>query len=294
MSKVPCPHCNKEVLKSNMSIHQRSKTCQTRQLENGVDPRKTSQQLETELKLQLEEMKDHLSDLNENNRELLIENIGLRKEKSELSESNKELLIEVSVLRSKTEIYENLYGELKEEKKEDHKDMKSSLLQLASKPTVNNTNNTRNTQNIFQQLAPLDLSIEQIKALGEVTLEQFQQGAKGAVEWMRPMLTDHNGNFKLHITDKNRGRLEYKNMDGTKETDVNCEKIMEVVKPLLEPQLLKLKKSLDLVVIDQYAYDEEANQVGGLVSRKIKETKTLKANFMDNKLVFKELQKQKA
>jgi hypothetical protein len=239
-------------------------------------------------------MKANLTELNENNRELLIENISLRKEKSELNISNKELLIETIGLRKENEIYKAFYGELKEEKKEDDKFIK----ELASKPTVNNTNNTRNTQNnnnqIFQQLVPLDLSVEQILALGEVTLAQFQQGAKGAVEWMRPMLTDDNGNFKLHITDKNRCRLEFKNLDGTKETDVNCEKIMEVVKPLLEPQLLKLKKSLDLVVIDQYAYDEEANQVGGLVSRKIKETKTLKANFMDNKLVFKELQKQKA
>jgi hypothetical protein len=281
MNKILCVYCNKEVLKSNIRTHQKTKSCREKQLDSGVSPKEKHQRSETEfqaLKSELMEVREKLAELDENNRNLVVD----------ISVAQTEIM----GLRNEIEIYKSFYGKLEEKKDEDDK----LIRQLASKPTVTNT--TRNTQNnnnhIFQQLVPLDLSVEQILALGEVTLEQFQQGAKGAVEWMRPMLTDNNGNFKLHITDKNRGRLEFKNLDGTKETDVNCEKIMETVKPLLEPQLLKLKKSLDLVVIDQYAYDEEANQVGGLVSRKIKETKTLKANFMDNKLVFKELQKQKA
>jgi hypothetical protein len=281
MATIDCEFCSKIITKKNLKAHQRTAIC--RRTQGNVKP-------------SYEDLETQFTNLQ---KESEVEIVTMQKQFDvEFVTMQKEFEVQVAVLQKELEIYRNLYGKLEEKFEDDQKDTKKILTQLASKPTVTNTQHTRNTQNnnnqIFQQLVPLDLSVEQILALGEVTLEQFQQGAKGAVEWMRPMLTDDNGNFKLHITDKNRGRLEFKNLDGTKETDVNCEKIMEVVKPLLEPQLLKLKKSLDLIVIDQYAYDEEANQVGGLVSRKIKETKTLKANFMDNKLVFKELQKQKA
>ena len=69
---------------------------------------------------------------------------------------------------------------------------------------------------------------------------------------------------------------------------------METMKPLLEPQLHELKKQLDAIIINKYASDDEANRVGGLVLQKMKEHKTMKANFLDNRQVFKELQKQKA
>jgi hypothetical protein len=91
MSKILCPYCDKEVSKNNIHVHQRTKSCREKQLITGVSLKKTYQQLEIELQAtqselqtrdsELETAKACLSDLNENNRELLVKVSVLKKEK---------------------------------------------------------------------------------------------------------------------------------------------------------------------------------------------------------------------
>lgn len=246
-SSISCEYCGKSTTsKGNLKKHQLTKKCMEMQAKQGLGKRKSYD-------------------------ELYNENLKLTEEIAILKNLNKEY----EIIKKELEIYKNLYLNLQEEHKEETKDTKKILTQLASKPTVSN-NSTNNS--VFLNMGTLDLSDQRIiNALQHYTIDNYKAGSKGMIEWVVPnLLMDENGGFLYRCGDKNRRNFYYKDETGQKVDDVRGAKLLKSIEPHMLPVLKAFRKQVDQEIMDTYGDDDNNYQFTGndnLISKKQKENR---------------------
>lgn len=140
---------------------------------------------------------------------------------NELLEKNKQLEMRLSekdliILKLETEL--NIV-------KEEHKEDKECIKEIAKQTKTKVTNNTTNK---ILNLTPLDLSVERIK---DVIQSQFDHnyvsgGQKGVAEFAKEkLLTDDDGNLNYVCTDFDRKVFKYKDDSGEVRKDTKAKKL---------------------------------------------------------------------
>lgn len=260
---IECEYCGKTISnKSNLKTHQRTKTCQDiYSSKEGIIIKKLSYvELEAEVNI-LRSMKEKYEDLSI--------------KYGELTRDYHQMEIKYTEFRSKNEIYQSLYGEIKQQQLDDNKETRLILTQLASKPTISNT---QNNNVIFNNMKPLNLSEQRIiNAIANYTMAHYMKGAEGMIEWIVPnLLTDDSDNLMYRCNDKNRGHYFYKAEDGSKVEDVHGQKLIQFVTPHMLPKLKEYKRIRNEEIMKQYGDDDENYQGSeNLISRKQRENREL-------------------
>ena len=286
---IICDICNSSVQRRNLTDHKKTKKClltKNKELSHIIeneDLKSRNKELELSLKKEYKLSKLKETKINE----LEISNAVLQKEIEMLKNEN--LMLK--------KLYDDVNSKHNEHTLKNNEQSNLLINKLVDKPTsiTHTTNNNQNT--IFNNLSPLNLSLDYVQSiLPEYTEEHFLNGIQGTIEWSAPIITDANGKSNYIVTDKNRGYAFYKNMDGTKVEDIHCKNLVESFKPILEPQLVKIKKKLDDEIMEKYGNDDNAYQFYGgktnLITRKQNELKQHKKDAVNNKLYFRNYKSQ--
>ena len=182
----------------------------------------------------------------------------------EYENNQKKLQLEEKIIRLETEL--SIY-------KQEHKDGRNLIHELAKQPKKTNTNNTTNTTNTTNTVNNNNLSVFNsdvvkerfLTSMKDKSMEEFLDGQTSIGRIVAPCLINEDGSYMIICSDFSRGVFKFKNELGEIEKDINCKKLADAVQPLaynkvtemFNSELNKRSKIFSLrVIIDKIQYLE--------------------------------------
>jgi len=256
-----CEFCGKELSnKQNLKIHQtKTKYCLEKQklvdgrivtignvcVYCGKNYHSNSRMLNHELTCPVKSIKENYNDKlkiqEETQKEIHNNELTSLKQQhlqeiSILKDEITALKIEQTKSRTESEIYTSLFSK-------DQEFILEQSKRLIDKSTGGSVINN-NIKGKYITMNALNLTQERIDSVKDTyTINHYDQGGIGQADWVVDnLLTDENGKIAYRCTDKNRKNFIYQDDKGNVITDIECKKLKEAIRPIMNIKLKEFKK----------------------------------------------------